>query len=76
MANQRFVVAEVSKNWEGNQPVVQGGQLISQSFEQIINHWDKRGYKLHSFSLHRLTTGTNFLNETIIAVFERDTTDA
>jgi len=74
--NRRFVVAEMSKNWIGDQPAVVGGMLIAQSFEEIINYWSERGYKLHSFSLHRLATGTEFLNETIIAVFERSATDA
>lgn len=76
MAEQRFVVAEVSKNWVGGEANVSGSLLLSQQFEQIINYWDMRYYKLHSFSLHRLMVEPGTMNETIIAVFERKTTDA
>jgi hypothetical protein len=65
----RFVVAEVSKNWpegEGDE-----GPPLSYLFEEVIEHNLRRRYRLHSFQLHRLMTGPNSLNETIIAVFER-----
>jgi hypothetical protein len=64
--SQRFIVAEVSKNWPQEQP-----KLLAELFEEIINvNWD-RGYKLVSWKLHRFTPEPNQLNETIIAVFEQ-----
>jgi hypothetical protein len=69
--SDRFVVAEVSKNWLRDRPITLPSKLIAQSFEEIINHWDDQGYKLHSFTLHRLLTGSDEMNETIIAVFEK-----
>ena len=69
--SDRFVVAEVSKNWVGRKPYAPGTKLLSQSFEDIINHWDDQGYRLHSFSLHRVIASADELNETIIAVFEK-----
>lgn len=66
----RFVVAEVSKNWVRGQPFIPETKLLSQSFEEIINYWDKLGYRLHSFTLDRAAADDE-MNETIIAVFER-----
>jgi hypothetical protein len=69
---QRFIVAEISKNW------VQGpnGEYPEQpplrlQFQKIIANNLERGYLLHSFTLHRLLCAPNQMNETIIAVFER-----
>ena len=72
-ANPQFIVAEVSKNWINGAPVTDNG-LLSQIFERVIEVNRQRGYRLYSFSLHRLMTGPdelmNEMNETIIAVFE------
>jgi hypothetical protein len=65
----RFIVAEVSKNWVRGQPLVDT-EIISRQFESVINTNAARGYRLHSFTLHRLANGHDELNETIIAVFE------
>lgn len=68
MNDQQFIVAEVSKNWNKDSPA---SDLVCQRFEHVINHNLQRGYRLHSFTLHRLMTEPDCLNETIIAVFER-----
>lgn len=65
----RFVVAEISKNWYQGHSQEKG--LLAERFEAVIEINHRRGYRLQSFSLHRLMTGPEFLNETIIAVFER-----
>jgi hypothetical protein len=65
---QRFIVAEISKNWRDGVPLTPG--LLAEAFEQVIKVNRKRGYRLHSFTLHRLMTGAKDMNETIIAVFE------
>lgn len=64
-----FIVAEVSKNWTMGESIEPG--LLCQRFESVINVNKERGYLLHSFTLHRLMTTPDTLNETIIAVFER-----
>ena len=66
----QFIVAEISKNWRDGSELVQNG-LACQLFERCIEHNRLRGYRLHSFQLHRMMTGDRELNETIIAVFER-----
>jgi hypothetical protein len=71
MEVDRFIVAEVSKNWIRGQPI-SGSPVLCQSFELIINANYARGYRLHSFALHRLTAGDDEMNETIIAVFEKE----
>jgi hypothetical protein len=38
----------------------------------VIERNLRRGYRLHSFNMHRLMTRPEELNETIIAVFERE----
>ena len=64
-----FIVAEISKNWiNGSSP--SGPTLLCQLFEMVIEKNRQRGYRLHSFELHRLMVGINQMNETIIAVFE------
>lgn len=65
-----FIVGEVSKNWRQGQPLA-GPLLLAQLFEQMIEVNRQRGYRLHSFSLHRYLTAPDELNETIIAVFEQ-----
>jgi len=65
-----FIVAEISKNWRDDQPHT-AGPLLAELFEAAIEHNRQRGYRLHSFQLHRLMTSINGMNETIIAVFER-----
>jgi hypothetical protein len=65
-----FIVAEVSKNWHlgySDSPV-----LVSQLFEGVIETNRKRGYILHTFSLSQLMTGPEEMNETIIAVFRKE----
>jgi hypothetical protein len=73
MTVQRYIVAEVSKNWPEEQP-----RLLAELFEEIINTNWHRGYRLHSWKLHRFTPpptataeGIVQLNETIVAVFEQ-----
>jgi hypothetical protein len=67
---QRFIVAELSKNWRAGVEVTPGSGLIAQQFERVINHNQARGYRLHAFQLHRALVAPDELNETIIAVFE------
>jgi len=68
--NAQFVVAEISKNWIDGQSLEKG--LLAERFEAVIELNRQRGYRLQSFSLHRLMTGPNAMNETIVAVFERN----
>lgn len=68
---QRFIVAEVSKNWTDGYHADNDTRLLAQMFEHIINVNDERGYRLHSFEIHRRMADERTLNETIIAVFER-----
>lgn len=65
----RFIVAELSKNWTSEGPVTP--ELLAEKFEQSINFNDNRGYELRSWRLHRMTDSVGSLNETIIAVFEK-----
>ena len=67
MAMARFIVAEITKNWEPNTPV---SDLLSQKFEGVININVDRGYKLVDWRLTSAYTGECF-TETIIAIFER-----
>lgn len=72
---QRFLVAEVSKNWFNGQS--DDAAILSQKFEEIIAANWSRGYKLHSYQLNRVTPDRQTMNETIVAVFElRDPTNA
>jgi len=70
-----MIVAEISKNWcrpkpgEPMQPVTLG-DTINTLFENVIEVNRQRGYKLHSFQIHRVMVDFDNLNETIIAVFE------
>jgi hypothetical protein len=63
--SDRFIVAEVSKNWPEEQP-----KLLAQLFEEVINKNWARGYTLQSWKLHRWAPEPGKLNETIIAIFE------
>lgn len=75
-----FIVAEVSKNWvvpsqcpdrpQDNYPP-DGKPFLCSQFENVINYNRGRGYRLHSFQLHRVMTGDGVMNETIVAVFQR-----
>jgi len=68
----RFIVAEASKGYVDGVGVSPG--LLSQRFEKIINTNWARGYRLHSWEfsrIHGVDDGHPFVNETIIAVFER-----
>lgn len=69
----RFIVGEVSKNWCAGEEDEPGSGLLAQRFEAMVNHNFARGYRLLSFELHRLMTGPDDMNETLIAVFERTT---
>ena len=66
-----FIVAEVSKNWTNGREVTPGSGLLASQFERVINRNHLRGYRLHSFQLHRQMTAPGELNETVIAVFEQ-----
>jgi hypothetical protein len=69
--SDRFIVAEVSKNWIAGRELTPGSGLLAEQFERVIAHNHTRGYRLLTFQLHRLMTQPDELNETIIAVFER-----
>lgn len=66
----RFIVGEVSCSYIGGVPVSPVAP-IARSFEMLVNVNHDRGYRLVSFSLHRLMTRPDELNETILAVFEQ-----
>jgi hypothetical protein len=68
---ERFIVAEVSKNWINGREVVSNGTL-SQLFEGVVNKNADRGYRLLTFQLHRIMARPDEMNETIIAVFEKE----
>lgn len=64
----RFIVAEITKNWNENTLI---HDLIGQKFEAVININYKRGYNLSEWNLTSvIKDGT--LIETIIAIFEFD----
>ena len=65
-----FIVAEVSKNWDCDKEA-DVNDLLATRFEHVIEFNRQRGYRLHSFQLHRFMTSPTVMNETIIAVFER-----
>jgi hypothetical protein len=50
-----FIVAEISKNWIDGKGVVDD-MPIAVLFERVIETNTRRGYRLHSFQLHRLMT--------------------
>lgn len=63
----KFIVAEVSKNWDKQTPVA---ELLSQKFEEVINVNSERGYKLIDWKISSVVS-EGVLNETIIAIFEK-----
>lgn len=65
--NGRFIVAEISKNW---QPNSEAKELLSQGFEKVINVNLERGYRLIDWKPHVFINGLT-VNETIIAIFEK-----
>jgi hypothetical protein len=85
-SDKPFIVGEITKNYVDGQPVG-SPQLLSMLFEQMIEHNRLKGYRLHTWQLHRLyrrvhvevpgtTSGRVLqealaLEETIIAVFEK-----
>ena len=75
MRPQRFIVAEISKNWRDGKSVTDT-PILAQQFERVIEVNHERGYRLLTFQLHRLVTQPGELNETIIAVFEQQIQDA
>lgn len=66
-----IIVAEVSKNWLDGEEATPGTGILAEQFERLIAHNGARGYRLLQFQLHRMMTGPNSLNETIIAAFQR-----
>ena len=71
-SDETFIVAEISKNWIAGRERTPGSGLLAEQFERVINYNAARGYRLRQFQLHRMMTGRDELNETIIAVFERE----
>jgi len=69
--DRRFIVGEVSKSWINGLPV-SDGLLLAELFEDMLEHNRRRGYRLLTFTLDRTAIGINQLNETLIAVFERE----
>ena len=67
-----WVVAEISKNWRDGKSVAKT-PLLAKQFETVIQYNHQRGYRLHSFQIHRFMPQPNLLNETLIAVFEKVT---
>lgn len=63
---QRFIVAEITKNWNNQTPV---RDLLCERFEAVININSERGYRLIDW---KITSAANndILTETIIAIFE------
>lgn len=72
-AAQRFIVAEISKNWKGHHGVYEpytDSPMLNTQFENIIARNLSRGYRLHSFQFQRFMLAVDEMNETLIAVFE------
>jgi hypothetical protein len=67
-----FIVAEVSKSWINGGHASTDTRVLAELFEDVIDHNRQRGYRLHSFQVHRLVTRPGELNETLIAVFEHN----
>lgn len=63
---QRYIVAEITKNWDKETPV---NDLLCQRFEAVININSERGYKLIDWKITSCVNN-NILTETIIAIFE------
>jgi len=67
---QKFIVAEITKNWKEGVPFMGDTVILANKFEKVIEVNDGRGYRLHSFTLHQLITAPGCMCETIIAVFQ------
>jgi hypothetical protein len=63
---KRFIVAEITKNWDNQTPV---NDLLCQRFEAVININLERGYRLFDWKI-MTAVNNNVLTETIIAIFE------
>lgn len=76
--NKKYIVAEIAKTW-ANAEYDDGKALLNTQFENVINTNLERGYKLSEWKLGALQydwtdkngNETKFIQETIIAVFER-----
>jgi len=69
---ERFIVAEVSKNWPEEEPLEGQRRLLAERFEDVINKNYARGYGLVDWRYDRIVgPRKGCLNETIVAVFER-----
>jgi hypothetical protein len=66
-----FIVAEISKNW-GDGPTPSRKEFLGRTFEEVILTNKTRGYRLHSWKLSRIAVDPTQLNETIVAVFEKE----
>lgn len=66
-----LIVGEVSANYPHNEPGENGCALLSTRFEFLCKTNRERGFKLHSWQLDRKFMEGQ-LNETIIAVFEKE----
>lgn len=67
--DQKYIVAEISKNWPTNPA---DPEILSKKFEKVINVNLERNYVLKDWKLSRFVTDSDGgINETIIAVFER-----
>lgn len=64
----KFIVAEITKNWTDGTPVK---DLLCQRFELVININAKRGYKLIDWKFNMIINQTT-LTETIVAIFEKE----
>lgn len=62
---QQFIVAEISKSWTKDTPVA---NLLSHTFEAVINVNWQRGYALKEWKVSAANNGA-VLTETIIAIF-------
>lgn len=68
---QRFIVAEVSKNWETESSE---RDLLCSRFEMVINVNHDRGYILKDWKISSVVNN-GYINETIIAIFEKQIPD-
>lgn len=64
--NEKFIVAEITKNWTKTTPAA---DLLCQRFEGVINRNYSRGYALKDWKISAVVVGEVF-TETIIAIFE------
>jgi predicted GNAT superfamily acetyltransferase len=62
----KFIVAELSKNWGQGEPAT---KTIGQQFEKAINTNFQRGYNLKEWKINS-NSQNGIFTETIIAIFE------